>query len=77
MERVWIWRVADKPRTASRTREREVTGERKTSISSLVAAYTDCRYMETRSERAVTWEVVLPVSSARRWRTRSISQRAG
>jgi hypothetical protein len=77
MERVWIWRVAAKPRTASRTREREATGERKTSISSLVAAYTDCRYMETRSERAVTWEVVLPVSSAARWRTRSISQRAG
>jgi hypothetical protein len=35
--------VADKPRTASRTREREAKGERKISISSLVAAYTDCR----------------------------------
>jgi hypothetical protein len=35
--------VADKPRTASRTREREAKGERKISISSLVAAYADCR----------------------------------
>jgi hypothetical protein len=33
-----ICRVADKPRTASRTREREATGERKISISSLLAA---------------------------------------
>jgi hypothetical protein len=35
--------VADKPLTASRTREREASGERKISISSLLAAYTDCR----------------------------------
>jgi hypothetical protein len=58
--------VADKPRTASRTREREATGERKISISSLEAAYTDCRYMETRSERAVTCPVALAVVSASR-----------
>jgi hypothetical protein len=38
MESEWICRVADKPRTASRTREREATGERKISISSLDAA---------------------------------------
>jgi hypothetical protein len=38
MEREWICRVADNPRTASRTREREATGERKISISSLEAA---------------------------------------
>jgi hypothetical protein len=38
MEREWICRVADNPRTASRTREREARGERKISISSLEAA---------------------------------------
>ncbi len=69
--------MADKPRTASRTREREATGERKISISSLVAAYTDCRYMETSSDRAVTCPVAPAVASASRWRTRSSSQRAG
>jgi hypothetical protein len=38
MEREWICRVAAKPRTASRTRERDAIGERKISISSLEAA---------------------------------------
>jgi hypothetical protein len=38
MEREWICLVAARPRTASRTRERDATGERKISISSLEAA---------------------------------------
>ena len=32
MEREWICRVADKPRTASRTREREATGEKNLNL---------------------------------------------
>jgi hypothetical protein len=54
MESDWICRVAAKPRTASRTREREATGDRKISISCPEAAYTDCRYMETSSDSEVT-----------------------
>jgi hypothetical protein len=54
MESVWICRVAANPRTASRTREREATGDRQISISWLEAAYTDCRYMETSSDSEVT-----------------------
>jgi hypothetical protein len=66
MEREWICRVADKPRTASRTRERETRGERKISSCSPVAAYTDCKYIDASNEIAVTCEVVLPVVSAAR-----------
>jgi hypothetical protein len=54
MESVWICLVAANPRTASRTREREATGDRKISISCPEAAYTDCRYMETSSDSEVT-----------------------
>jgi hypothetical protein len=42
MERVFNWRVAPRPRTTSRRREREATGDKKASMSSAVAVRTDC-----------------------------------
>lgn len=43
IDRVRNCRVAVRPRTTSRRREREATGDRKASISSAVPVTTDCR----------------------------------
>jgi hypothetical protein len=43
IDSVFNWRVAVSPRITSRSREREATGDRKTSTSSAVPVTTDCR----------------------------------
>jgi hypothetical protein len=53
-------RVAVKPRMTSRTLVREVSGERKVSTSSLVAATADCRYSDVSTDNAVTCDMPPP-----------------
>jgi hypothetical protein len=70
-------RVAASPFTTSRIFEREVSGERKISISSGVAARTDSRYSDTSAESPVVWAILLAAFSASEKRVCVSSQRVG
>ena len=71
------WPAAISPCTTSRMRERAVSGERKTSISSSAAATLEPRYSETRAERAVGWPAFAPALICFRKRAVVNSQMAG